>query len=162
MNTWQISWSTSWLDNIGDDTVVVPLNHQFWMENWIRGSQDTCTLIICDLWRLNLWPEVTFDEGLIKRTVQKLSIGIICVILASTVPDATARFLKNIIKSIELWPLMTSGDPNIALRGKMTEILLKVLIKSYRMLFYRVFLSLLVFELQGGDNILSPTPTHYD
>ena len=44
--------------------------------------------------------EVTFDEDLMKRKIQKLSIGIIiiiCVILAIIVPDAMARFLKNII-----------------------------------------------------------------
>ena len=40
-------------------------------------------------------------SNLIKRRVQKLSIGIICV-LAITVPDATARYLKNIKTSIEL------------------------------------------------------------
>ena len=33
---------------------------------------------------------------------------------------------------------MTSGDPNIALRGKMTEILLKVPIESYQMFFTRL------------------------
>ena len=54
---------------------------------------------------------------------------------------------------------MTSGDPNIALRGKLPEILSNVPIESYRMLFYRIFLTLLVFELEGGGNICPPP--HY-
>ena len=53
---------------------------------------------------------------------------------------------------------MTSGDPNIALRGKLPEILSNVPIESYRMFFfYRIFLTLLVFELEGGGNICPPT-----
>ena len=53
---------------------------------------------------------------------------------------------------------MTSGDPNIALKEKMTDILLKVPIESYRTFFYRVILTLLVFELQGDGYICPP---HY-
>ena len=41
----------------------------------------------------------------------------------------------------------------------MTEILLKVPIESYRMLFYRVFLTLLVFESQRGGYIIHTPPT---
>ena len=44
---------------------------------------------------------------------------------------------------------MTSGNPSIALRGKMTKILLKVAIENYQMLCYCVFLTLLVFYLRG-------------
>ena len=82
------------------------------------------------------------DVNLIKRGVQKLSTGIICVLLAITVPDTMERFLKKkyhrcIITFIEL--LMASGDPNIALRGKMTEISSNVPIESCRLLFTASF-----------------------
>ena len=78
--------------------------------------------------------------NLIKRRVQKLSIGNICVLLAITVSDTTARLLKkNIITFVELLPLMTSGDPNIILRGKMTKILSNAPIESWRMLFTAFF-----------------------
>ena len=46
--------------------------------------------------------KVTFDVDLIKRGVQKLSTGIICVLLAITVFDIMAHLLKNIVTSIEL------------------------------------------------------------
>ena len=85
--------------------------------SWKNISSLISILTICDQWRLNHWPAVTFyGRPYIIRIVQKLSIGIICVLLAITVPDAMARFLKNIITSIENWPLMTSGNLNIALR----------------------------------------------
>ena len=44
----------------------------------------------------------TFGEDLINRRIQKLSIGIICVLLAITVPDTMTGFLRNIITSVEL------------------------------------------------------------
>ena len=119
--------------------------YRFKSYSWKNISPVTAICTIFDLWRLNRWPEVTFDVVLTKRRFQKLSAGIICVFLAITVSDIMTRFLKNIVASIELWPLMTSGDPNIALRGKLPEILSNVSIESYRMLFYRIFLALLVF-----------------
>ena len=106
-----------------DDVIADSLSLLVQSYLWKNISPVTSILTICDLWSLNLWPEVTFNNDLIKRRVQKLSIRIICVFLAITVPDATPRFLKNIITSIELCPLVTSGDPNIALRRKMAEIL---------------------------------------
>ena len=58
---------------------------------------------------------------------------------------------------------MTSGDHNISLRGKMFEILLKLPIQSYRMLFYSVFLTLLVFSYKGVVAYAVPPhpPPHY-
>ena len=53
---------------------------------------------------------------------------------------------------------MTSGDHNISLRGKMIEILLKMPIQSYRMLFYSVFLTLLVFSYKGVVAYAVPPP----
>ena len=77
-----------------------------------------------------------------KRRVQKLSNGGIYVLLPITVPDAAAR----------LRPLMTSGDPNFALRGKMT----KTFKSTYLNALYRVFLTLFVLELERGGNICPP------
>ena len=56
--------------------------HYFKKYSWKNISPVTAILTICDLLRLNRWPEVTFDDKVIKRRVQKLSIGIICVLLA--------------------------------------------------------------------------------
>ena len=47
---------------------------------------------------VDLSPEVSFDEDLIERIFQKLSIGIICVLLDMTVLGTMVCFLKkNII-----------------------------------------------------------------
>ena len=60
--------------------------------------------------------------------------------LAITVPEITACFLKkNIMTFDTFWPLMTSGDPNVALGWKMTELLSNVRIESYRLLFTASF-----------------------
>ena len=101
-------------DDIIDDYFSLLVQRLFLKEYFTRISYFT----IFDLWRLNRWPEVTFYVDLIKKGVEKLSTGVICVLIAITVPDTMTRFLKNIKTSIELWPLMTSGDPNIALREK--------------------------------------------
>ena len=45
---------------------------------------------------------------------------------------------------------MTSGDLNIDLSEKMIEMTSNDLVESFRLLFFRVFLALLVFELVGG------------
>ena len=123
-----------------------------------------CFIYFDNMWPIeayiNHWPEVTFDEDLIDRRVQKLSIGISCVLLAITVHDATARLLKNIITSIKLWSLMTSGDPNIVLREKMTKIFFLITFWELSNVFYRVLTLLVFWVTRGGYNDIPPPP-HY-
>ena len=54
---------------------------------------------------------------------------------------------------------MTSGGPNIAMRRKMVEILLKVPIESYRMFFTAYFRPYWVLSYKGA--VTYAPPPHY-
>ena len=113
----------------------------------------TSILTKCDLWRLNHWPEVTFDD-LIRIRVQKLSNCFIYVLLAIIFPDATARFLKKILSH-----LLTIDDlwwPQYCSERKHDQNTLNSTYWELSNAFYRVFLIILVFELEGGGDICPP------
>ena len=132
--------------------VPLPTLYLCWFKRYSWKKQNypkTSIFTMFGLWRLNRWPGVNFDDDLIKRRVQKLSIAFRCVFLAILVPEIPACFLKNIMTFSNFWPLMTSGDLNIALRWKMTEILSNVRIESNRMLLPRLS-SPLSFWVRGG------------
>ena len=145
---------------LGDRNTIlaIEMSWPFEIESYCRKTLFVKTAIfeVFVLWRLNCWPEVNFDNDLIKRRVQKLSIAFPSVFLAIIVPEIMACFLKNIMTIRKFWPLMTSGDPNIALRWKMTKNTLKRTHWELSTAFYRVFLALLVFELDVGGNICPP------
>ena len=58
-------------------------------------------------------------------------------------------------KSSKIWPILTSGDLIFDRRENMIEIVSNVLVETSNAV-YRVFLSILLFELDGGGGVKRP------